>query len=181
MCCPKKKILNEQKKKHNPPPFQVKWSVPKLISNFSFAIFFKLLTLFLSFLYLEISKFLWFFNITLRSRSLIRISFRIWLVHHGLSLYLTVTVLVGIHKYLANSRNGLVNWLHMSSKSSNWQRNVLQSTISSVSINFCLSTLSHSQTSCLNEPAALFGHRKKATEASWSLISDGIFKTSVYI
>jgi hypothetical protein len=51
----------------------------------------------------------------------------------------------------------------MSSKSSNWQRRVIQSTISSFSINFCLSTLSYNQTSRLNEPATLFRHRKKAT------------------
>ena len=133
----------------------------KLISKFSFAIFFKLFTLFLCFLYLQISEFLWYFNITLRSRSLIRISFRISLVNHGLSLYLTITVLVGIHS-LANSRNVLVNWLHMSSTSSNWQRRVIQSTISSFSINFCLSTLSYNQTSRLKETETLFGHCKKS-------------------
>ena len=116
-------------------------------SKFSFAIFFKLLTLFLCFLYLQISEFLWFFNITLRSLSLIHISFRISLVNHGLSFYLTVIALVGIHS-LANSRNVLVNWLHMSSTSSNWQRRVIQSTISSFSINFCLSTLSYRKSSC---------------------------------
>jgi hypothetical protein len=38
---------------------------------------------------------------------------------------------------LANSRNVLVNWLHMSSTPSNWQRRVIQSTISSFSIMFC--------------------------------------------
>ena len=27
VCCPEKKILNETKN-HNPPPLQVKWSVP---------------------------------------------------------------------------------------------------------------------------------------------------------
>ena len=27
LCCPEKKILNETKN-HNPPPLQVKWSVP---------------------------------------------------------------------------------------------------------------------------------------------------------
>jgi hypothetical protein len=41
-----------------------------------------------------------------------------------------------------------------------------QSTISSFSINFCLSTLSYNQTSRLNETETLFGHCKKATEAS---------------
>ena len=151
----------------------------KLISKFSFAIFFKLFTLFLCFFYIiQISEFLWYFNTTLRSPSLIRISFRISLVNHGLSLYLTVTVLVGIHKYLANSINGLVNWLHMSSTSSNWQRRVIESTISSFSINVYLSNLSYNQTSRLYETETLFGNCKKVTEASWSLISDGIFKTS---
>jgi hypothetical protein len=68
--------------------------IPAKKFSFVFKLFFKLLTLFLCFLYLLISEFLWFFNITLRSRSLTRISFRISLVNHGLSLYLTVTVLV---------------------------------------------------------------------------------------
>jgi hypothetical protein len=45
--------------------------------------------------------------------------------------------------------------LHMSSTSSIWQRMVIQSTVSSFSINICLLTSSYSQTSRLNEPATL--------------------------
>jgi hypothetical protein len=48
----------------------------------------------------------------------------------------------------------------------NWQRRVIESTISSFSINVCLSTLSYSQTSRLNETETLFGNCKKVTEAS---------------
>jgi hypothetical protein len=41
-------------------------------------------------------------NVTLRSPSLIRISFRISLVNHGLSLYLTITVLSEINDHDAS-------------------------------------------------------------------------------
>ena len=110
------------------------------------------------------------FSNPLRNRYLIRIYSRISLVNHGWSLDLTVNVLVGIHS-LTNSRNVLVNWLHMSSTSSNGQRRIIQSIVSSCSINICLLTLSYSQTSHLNEPATLV----KNPEASWLLISDGSF------
>ena len=115
-----------------------------------------------------------FFSIPLQSRFLIHIYSRISLVNHGLSLDLTVLVLVEIHS-LANSRNILVNWLHMSSTSTNGQRRVIQSTLSSFSINICL--LTYSQNSHLNEPATLV----KNPEASWLLIYNGSFKTSEYI
>ena len=34
-CVVRKKILNE-KKKHNPPPLKVKWSVPYILMSFDF-------------------------------------------------------------------------------------------------------------------------------------------------
>ena len=97
--------------------------------NFVQNVFFKLLTLFLCFLYLSISDCLLYFFAVLRIRSRILISLLSSLLNHGRSLLRTVTILVGMHS-LATLRNVSVKVLHISSTSSESESNAFQSTVS---------------------------------------------------
>ena len=97
--------------------------------NFVQNVFFKLLTLFLCFLYLSISDCLLYFFAVLRIRSRILISLLSSLLNHGRSLLCTVTILVGMHS-LATLENVSVKVLHISSTSSESESNAFQSTVS---------------------------------------------------
>ena len=82
----------------------------KFCSKCSLAVFFKLLTLFLCFLYLSISDCLLIFFAILRIRSRFLISLLSSLLNHGLSLLRIVTILVGMHS-LATLRNFSVKYV----------------------------------------------------------------------
>jgi hypothetical protein len=76
----------------------MKASTILLFSKFSFAILFMLFTLFLwFFLYSLIYLPLWNFKTVFLNRSLMRISFRISLLNHDLSLFRIIIIFVGIH------------------------------------------------------------------------------------
>ena len=107
--------------------------VSRFFSIFSFAFLFRLITLFLCCFYLKMLDSVFDFKTIFRNLSLHLISVLSLLVNHGLSLFLTVTNLDGIHP-LAIWTKVSVNVLHISSTSFKLPRSAFQSVLS----NFCL-------------------------------------------
>ena len=143
------------------------WS--KLFSKFSFAILFMLFTLFLCFLYSLISLSLLNFKTFFLNQFLMRISFRISLLNHGLSLFRIVTIFDGIHSF-AIFRKQFVYFSHISSTSFKWSSFSFQLISFNFSSNFSYLIFWYCQISLLSDRKIFLEHLIITTEASWSLI-----------
>jgi hypothetical protein len=87
--------------------------------NFLLQFFSCYLLYFSAFLYSLISLSLWNFKTVFLNRPLMRISFHISLLNHGLSLFRIVIIFVGIHSF-AIIRKHLINFLILPNFSFKW-------------------------------------------------------------